>query len=432
MEKLLINGGNRLVGTTRVGGAKNAAVGILPAALLADSPCIINNVPYIDDVITLTKILESIGTKISFMGSGSLSVNGTGHIDYRAVSDMVKRMRGSIYLLGALLARNGKVETAYPGGCEIGARPIDQHIKGFEALGAKVTISHGVIRAEADRLVGDEIYLDVVSIGATINIMLAAVKAEGTTVIANAAKEPHVVDVANFLNAMGANVKGAGTDTIRIKGVESLSGCEYTIIPDQIEAGTFMIAAAATCGDVTIKDVIPKHLESITAKLIEMGVEVIEMEDSVRVRGTCRPKKVNLKTLPYPGFPTDLQQPMTALLSTGEGMSIITEGIFEFRYRHVDELRRMGANIKVEDRVAIIQGVEKLTGASLKATDLRAGVALVIAGLMAEGQTEIEDLHHIDRGYENLEEKLAALGADIKRVGKGETILKKVDKDAAI
>jgi UDP-N-acetylglucosamine 1-carboxyvinyltransferase len=366
------------------------------------------------------------------MGSGSLSVNGTGHIDYRAVSDMVKRMRGSIYLLGALLARNGKVETAYPGGCEIGARPIDQHIKGFEALGAKVTISHGVIRAEADRLVGNEIYLDVVSIGATINIMLAAVKAEGTTVIVNAAKEPHVVDVANFLNAMGANVKGAGTDTIRIKGVESLSGCEYTIIPDQIEAGTFMIAAAATCGDVTIKDVIPKHLESITAKLIEMGVEVIEMEDSVRVRGTCRPKKVNLKTLPYPGFPTDLQQPMTALLSTGEGMSIITEGIFEFRYRHVDELRRMGANIKVEDRVAIIQGVEKLTGASLKATDLRAGVALVIAGLMAEGQTEIEDLHHIDRGYENLEEKLAALGADIKRVGKGETILKKVDKDAAI
>lgn len=420
------------MGTTRVGGAKNAAVAILPAALLAQGPCVINNVPYIDDVINISEILEEIGVKVAFAGSGKVSINGTSKIDHRAVSDMVKCMRGSIYLLGALLGREGRVETAYPGGCEIGARPIDQHIKGFEALGAKIEISHGLIKAEADKLVGNEIYLDVVSIGATINIMLAAVKAEGSTVIVNAAREPHVVDTANFLNAMGANVKGAGTDTIRIKGVEELNGCEYTIIPDQIEAGTFMIAAAATCGDVTIKDVIPKHLESITAKLIEMGVEVVEMENSVRIKGTCRPKRINIKTLPYPGFPTDLQQPMTALLSTGEGMSIINEGIFEFRYRHVEELRRMGANIKVEDRLAIIQGVEKLTGAALTASDLRAGVALVIAGLMAEGVSEIGSLHHIDRGYENLEEKLAALGADIKRVSDGESALKKVGSDTAV
>lgn len=432
MDKLLINGGKKLVGTIRVGGAKNAAVAILPATLLAEGPCVINNVPYIDDVINISEILEELGVKMTFVGSGKVSINGTGNVDYRAVTDMVKRMRGSIYLLGALLGRDGRVEVAYPGGCEIGARPIDQHIKGFEALGAKIDISHGVIKAEVDKLVGNEIYLDVVSIGATINIMLAAVKAEGSTVIVNAAKEPHVVDAANFLNAMGANVKGAGTDTIRIKGVEKLNGCEYTIIPDQIEAGTFMIAAAATCGDVTIKGVIPKHLESITAKLLEMGIEVVEMEDSVRVKARCRPRKVNIKTLPYPGFPTDLQQPMTALLCTGKGMSVINEGIFEFRYRHVEELRRMGANIKVEDRVAIIEGTEKLTGASLAATDLRAGVALVIAGLMAEGVTEIDNVHYIDRGYEHIEDKLAKLGADIKRVSERESVLKKVDSDAAV
>src|SRR5690554_4024180 len=330
------------------------------------------------------------------MGSGSLSVNGTGHIDYRAVSDMVKRMRGSIYLLGALLARNGKVETAYPGGCEIGARPIDQHIKGFEALGAKVTISHGVIRAEADRLVGNEIYLDVVSIGATINIMLAAVKAEGTTVIVNAAKEPHVVDVANFLNAMGANVKGAGTDVIKIKGVPNLSGkAIHSIIPDQIEAGTFMIAAAATKGDVTVKNIIPKHMESLSAKLIEMNVEVIEGGDWIRVKGTPDIRRANIKTLPYPGFPTDLQPPICVMLCLADGTSTITEGVWESRFQYVDELKRMGASIRVEGRMAVIEGVKKLTGAPVEALDLRAGAAMVVAGLVAEGETEVYNTYYI-------------------------------------
>jgi len=416
LEKLVIRGGKKLIGSVKVSGAKNAAVAVMPAALLTDETCVIDNLPYIADVIMLAEILKQMGAQVTLEPRGRITINAAGVSSCRADYDLVRRMRASYYLLGALLGRFGRAEVAFPGGCEIGARPVDQHIKGFQALGADVSISHGLIKAYADKLVGNEVYLDVVSVGATINIMLAAVKAEGTTTIVNAAKEPHVVDVANFLNSMGANIKGAGTDTIKIKGVEKLHGCEYTIIPDQIEAGTFMIAAAATRGDVKITGVIPKHLEAVSAKLLEMGMYVEEGDDYVRVIGTGRPRKANIKTLPYPGFPTDLQQPMSVLLSVAEGTSIITENVWESRYRHVEELRRMGAIIRVEDRNAIIEGVEKLTGAQVEATDLRAGAALVIAGLIAEGVTEVTNIIHIDRGYERLEEKLRSLGADIERV----------------
>ncbi|MBM7582505.1 UDP-N-acetylglucosamine 1-carboxyvinyltransferase [Caldicoprobacter guelmensis] len=416
MEKLVIRGGKRLIGSVKVSGAKNAAVAVIPAALLTDETCVIDNLPYIDDVIMLSDILKHMGAQVTLEPKGRITINAAGVSSCRADYDLVRRMRASYYLLGALLGRFGKAEVAFPGGCEIGARPVDQHIKGFQALGADVSIGHGLIKAYAEKLIGNEIYLDVVSVGATINIMLAAVKAEGTTTIVNAAKEPHVVDVANFLNSMGANIKGAGTDIIKIKGVKRLHGCEYTIIPDQIEAGTFMIAAAATQGDVKITGVIPKHLEAVSAKLLEMGMYVEQGDDYVRVVGTGRPRRVNIKTLPYPGFPTDLQQPMSVLLSVAEGTSIITENVWESRYRHVEELRRMGALIKVEDRNAIIEGVEKLTGAKVEATDLRAGAALVIAGLIADGVTEVTNVKHIDRGYERFEEKLRSLGADIERV----------------
>ena len=416
MERLVIRGGKRLIGSVKVSGAKNAAVAVIPAALLTDETCVIDNLPYIDDVIMLAEILKQMGAQVTLEPKGRITINSTGVSSCRADHELVRRMRASYYLLGALLGRFGRAEVSFPGGCEIGARPVDQHIKGFQSLGADVSIGHGLIKAYADKLVGNEIYLDVVSVGATINIMLAAVKAEGSTTIVNAAKEPHVVDVANFLNSMGANIKGAGTDTIKIKGVKKLHGCEYTIIPDQIEAGTFMIAAAATQGDVKVKGVIPKHLEAVSAKLLEMGMYVEEGDDYVRVVGTGRPRKANIKTLPYPGFPTDLQQPMSVLLSVAEGTSIITENVWESRYRHVEELRRMGAVIKVEDRNAIIEGVEKLTGARVEATDLRAGAALVIAGLMAEGVTEVTNVKHIDRGYERLEEKFRSLGADFERV----------------
>lgn len=426
MKKFRIIGGNKLKGTVKINGAKNAALAVLPAALLAEGTCVIDNLPYIDDIIVLSDILKEMGAKVNLDPSGCVTISSTDNIKYSAKYDLVKKMRASYYLLGVLLAKYGKAEIPFPGGCDIGARPIDQHIKGFESLGAKVEVEHGIIYAHADRLTGKEIYLDVVSVGATINIMLAAVKAEGLTTIVNAAKEPHVVDLANFLNSMGANVKGAGTDIIRIKGVEKLSGCEYTIIPDQIEAGTYMIAAAATAGDITVKGVIPKHLESITAKLLEMGVDVYEGDDFVRVKGVERPRRVNIKTLPYPGFPTDLQQPMTVLLSTAEGTSIINEGVFESRFKHVEELLRMGANIKVENRVAIVEGVEKLTGAPVTASDLRAGAALVIAGLMAEGVTEIENIDYIDRGYESIEEKLLSLGAQIERISEDDRQLKLV------
>lgn len=416
MEKLRLYGGKKLRGRVRISGAKNAAVAILPAALLADDTCIIDNLPYIDDVTALADILGELGAFANLEANGRIRINGSKMREYRAHYDMVRRMRASYYLLGVLLAKFGRAEVSFPGGCAIGTRPIDQHIKGFEALGAKVELEHGVIKVFADKLMGNEIYLDVVSVGATINIMLAAVKAEGKTTIVNAAKEPHVVDVANFLNTMGANIKGAGTDTIRIKGVKRLLGCEYTIIPDQIEAGTYMIAAAATGGDVTVVDVIPKHMEAVSAKLLEMGMEVIEGDAEIRVIGRKRPRKVNIKTQPYPGFPTDLQQPMSALLSIAEGVSVITENVWEARYKHMDEIIHMGGNAKIEDRVAIIEGVEKLSGAPVTATDLRAGAALIIAGLIAEGVTEISNVEFIDRGYEDIEHKLVGLGADIERI----------------
>ncbi len=416
LEKLIITGGNRLTGKVSVSGAKNAAVAIIPAAILCEGVCTIDNLPYIDDVIVLKDILTQIGAKVDLTTDGKMVIDSSGINTYRANYDIVNRMRASYYLIGVLLGRFGKAEVPFPGGCDIGARPIDQHIKGFSALGADIFVEHGIIKASAKRLVGAEIYLDVVSVGATINIMLAAARAEGNTIIVNAAKEPHVVDVANFLNCMGANVKGAGTDTIRIKGCQQLKGCSYTIIPDQIEAGTFMIAAAATMGDVTVCNVIPKHLESVSAKLLEMGVTVEEMDDCIRVISNDRPKKVNIKTLPYPGFPTDLQQPMSTLLSIAEGTSVITENVWEARYKHIEEIKKMGAKVKIEDRVAIIEGVPKLYGAPVTASDLRAGAALVIAGLMAHGKTEISNVKYIDRGYENIEQKLIKLGADIVRV----------------
>ena len=417
MERLVINGGNLLKGSVDINGAKNAAVAILPAAVMASrGKCIIDNIPDIEDVHCLERILKSLGCSINKIDNNTLEVDSENVNNFDACTEDVRRMRASYYFIGALLSRFKKARVVLPGGCSIGVRPIDQHIKGFEALGAEVTIEHGAVNVKADKLVGANIFFDVVSVGATINVMIAATLAEGVTTLENVAKEPHVVDVANFLNSMGADIRGAGTDVIRIKGVESLQGCAYSVIPDQIEAGTFMIAAAATGGDVYIKNIIPKHLESITAKLIEMGVTVEENDDSIRVSVDKPLKGVNIKTTPYPGFPTDIQQPMSTLLSVVPGRSLITESIWENRHKHIDELKKMGANIKVEGRVAIIDGVEKLTGAVVKATDLRAGAAMVIAGLVAEGKTEITSIEHIDRGYPHIENKFRALGADIKRI----------------
>lgn len=417
-EKLVIEGGRRLFGDVIISGAKNAAVAILPAAILIDEGvCNIDNLPEIEDIRCLENIISNLGAEVEKDSEGHVRINPAGIRTHLALRDEVKRMRASYYLLGALLSKFGKAEVVYPGGCAIGVRPIDQHIKGFEAMGAKVTIEHGIIKAYSESgLKGANIYLDVVSVGATINIMLAATKAEGVTVIENAAKEPHVVDVANFLNSMGASIKGAGTDVIKITGVKHLKGCDYSVVPDQIEAGTYMIAAAATNGDVTIKNVIPKHLESITAKLIEMGINVEEGEDSVRVSMNGKTKGINVKTLPYPGFPTDLQQPLSALLCVSEGRSIINESIYESRFKHIDELKRMGANVKVEGKIAVIEGIEKLSGADVMACDLRAGAAMVIAGLIAEGSTTVTNIKHIDRGYEKIEDKFNKLGASIKRV----------------
>jgi UDP-N-acetylglucosamine 1-carboxyvinyltransferase len=415
-EKLIIKGNKKLQGELCISGAKNSAVGIIPAAILSDSKCVIRNLPDIDDVRYLKELLQQVGAKISTGNAGALEIDSKSMKSYKVDYEIAKKMRASYYFLGAFLGKFKKAEVPFPGGCDIGIRPIDQHIKGFEALGAKIKIEHGIIKARATELIGAPIYMDVVSVGATINIMLAACKAKGITTIENAAKEPYIVDIANLLNAMGANIKGAGTDVIKIKGVEHLGGCEHAIIPDMMEAGTYMIAAAATHGDVLIKNVIPTHLESVSAKLREMGIEVDENEDSVRVRTIARPKAINLKTIPYPGFPTDLQQPMSVLLAISEGTGIITESIWEGRFKHVDELKRMGANIKVEGRIAIIEGINKLSGSPVHATDLRAGAAMVIAGLAAEGETEISNLKHIDRGYENLVEKLKSLGADITRV----------------
>ena len=417
MEKLVINVGKSLRGSVEINGAKNAAVAILPAAIIANTgKCVIDNIPDIEDVHCLERILKSLGCTVNKLDNNTLEIDSTDVNNFDACTEDVRRMRASYYFIGSLLARFKQARVELPGGCPIGVRPIDQHIKGFEALGAEVVIEHGAVKVKADRLVGTNIFFDVVSVGATINVMIAATLAEGVTTLENVAKEPHVVDVANFLNTMGADIKGAGTDVIRIRGVKELSGCSYSVIPDQIEAGTFMISAAATRGDITIKNVIPKHLESITAKLIEMGVVVEEGDDSVRVTVDGELKGVNIKTTPYPGFPTDIQQPMSSLLSTVPGRSMINESIYENRHKHTDELKKMGANIKVEGRVALIDGVEKLTGAVVVATDLRAGAAMVVAGLMAEGETEITNIEHIDRGYPHIEEKFRSLGADIHRV----------------
>jgi UDP-N-acetylglucosamine 1-carboxyvinyltransferase len=414
-QKLIIKGGKPLVGTISVSGAKNAAVAILPATILCEGECELDNLPNIDDVRLLDYLLCSMGAKTK-LNTPTMKIDASGLNTHILDCDAVKLMRASYYFMGAMLGRFGKAEVCLPGGCAIGLRPIDQHVKGMEALGATVKTEYGMLKAEAPNgLHGTDIYLDVVSVGATINIMLAAVLAEGKTTIVNAAKEPHVVDVANFLNCMGAKVKGAGTDIVRITGVNRLHGCSYAIIPDQIETGTLMIAAAATRGDLTIKNVIPTHMEALSAKLIEMGVSVEEGDDSIRVTCQRRPKHVNIKTLPYPGFPTDLQQPATVLLSTADGASIIVENIFESRFKHINEIRRMGANVSIDGRVCVVEGVDRLTGAPVRATDLRAGAALIVAGLMADGETEITGVQYIDRGYDHIEDKLKQLGADIHR-----------------
>ena len=390
---------------------------IIPATILLDGECTIENIPDIEDVKILKKLLISLGAELEDIDDITLKINPKNISSYSAISDEVGKLRASYYLMGALLGRFSKAEIPFPGGCDFGVRPIDQHIKGFEALGAMVEIEHGIIKLTAEKLVGASIYLDVVSVGATVNIMLAAVRAEGTTIIENAAQEPHIVDVANFLNAMGADIKGAGTDVIKIKGVTSLQGKGFhSIIPDQIEAGTYMIAAAATKGSVLVKNVIPKHMESLSAKLIEMNVTVEEMDDAIKVVGTDVLHKANIKTLPYPGFPTDLQPMIAVLLCKAEGTSTITEGIWDNRFQYTDELKRMGAKIKLEGRMAVIDGSTKFSGAPIRALDLRAGAAAVIAALIAEGKTEIYNLYVIDRGYENIEEKLLSLGASINRI----------------
>lgn len=415
MDKFRIVGGHPLRGTVCAAGAKNAAVAVIPAALLSDEISVIDNLPLIQDVFVLRDILVAMGAKIELEGN-RMTIDPSGVTSSDVPEEMAQRMRASYYLMGVMLGRFKRARVPFPGGCNIGMRPMDQHVKGFRAMGAEVDIDHGCFDAVARELVGSEVYLDVASVGATINIMMCAVKAKGNTMIVNAAKEPHVVDTANFLNAMGASIKGAGTDVIRIKGVEKLHGCNYTIIPDQIEVGTLMIAAAATRGDVTIRGAISTHMEALSAKLIEMGVQVEEGEDYIRVTAQGRPKAVNIKTLPYPGFPTDLQQPITVLLSTARGTSVITENIFESRYKHIDEIRRMGALVRIEDRVAIVEGVEELTGARVTASDLRAGAALIVAGLLANGVTEIRNIKYIERGYEQIDKKLVGLGADICRV----------------
>ena len=418
MEKLLIKGGNKLHGEVPISGAKNAAVAILPACILVNGVCRIENLPDIKDVKLFLRILEGLNAKIEYIDKNTVEVDCRGVNSYEPMSDLTRRMRGSSYLMGALLGRFHKFKVDPPGGCDFGTRPIDMHIKCFEAMGTDIDSSRGILVANAEELKGAHIFFDIVSVGATVNAILAAVLAEGTTIIESAAKEPHVVDLANFLNNCGAQIRGAGTDTIKIKGVPSLHGGTYTIIPDQIEAGTFMIAAAATRGDVTITNVIPRHLEIIGSKLIEAGVKVDYMTDSVRVwvDEGAKLRSINFIALPYPGFPTDMQPQLVTFLTTIPGTSTAREGVWEDRFRYVNQLKRLGANIRVEGKLAIIDGVPELTGANVKATDLRAGAAMIIAGLMADGITEIRDIYHIDRGYENFEDKFIALGGDIQRV----------------
>jgi len=417
LEKLVITGGTPLRGEVTISGAKNAAVAILPATLLINGICTISNLPNISDVKIYCEILESLGAKIIWNRKNEITIDTRNITTTEAPLDLTSKFRASYYIIGALLGRKGSVTVGMPGGCKLGARPIDQHIKGFEALGAEVETTQGKIVAKAKNLVGNSIYMDITSVGATINIMLAAVLAEGITIIDNAAKEPHIVDVANFLNAMGADIRGAGTDTIKINGQKELKGnATYSVVPDQIEAGTFMVAAVASRGDIILKNCITKHLECITAKIIEVGGQIEDYGDSIRVYCKERPTKANIKTLPYPGFPTDMQSQMGVLLSIAEGTSIINESIWESRFQYTDELIKMGANIIVNDKTAVFEGVEELIGAPVYAPDLRAAAALVVAGIVAKGKTEIYNLEYLDRGYENLEEKFRNLGAKIERV----------------
>ncbi len=417
MEKLVIKGGTRLNGDVVISGAKNAAVALLPATLLVDGICTINNLPYISDVKISCKILEELGAKVTWNGNNEVTIDSRNIESSAAPIDMTSKFRASYYLIGALLGRCKSAVVGLPGGCNLGARPIDQHIKGFELLGATVEVIEGKINATAKKLVGTSIYLDKVSVGATINVMLASVLAEGTTIIENVAKEPHVVDVANFLNAMGADIRGAGTDLIKINGVKKLCGnSTYSVVPDQIEAGTFMLAAVATKGDITVKNCIPEHLDCLTAKLIEMGVNIDINNDSIRVYTNKRPNKANIITMPYPGYPTDLQPQIGVALSLAEGTSIINEGIWDSRFQYTAELNKMGANIINQGKSAVFEGVEELYGSFVEATDLRAGAALIIAGIVANGETSITNIYHIDRGYENIEEKFRKLGANIQRV----------------
>ncbi len=416
MEQYVIRGGIPLVGEVEIAGAKNAALPILSAAIMSDETVTLENLPDVNDINVLIEAIEKIGAHVERVDRHTVKINGSTIRDWAVDYESIKKIRASYYLLGALLGKYKEAEVPLPGGCNIGSRPIDQHLKGFRAIGADCRISHGTVIAKCRKMVGAHIYLDVVSVGATINIMIAASRAEGRTIIENAAKEPHVVDAANFLNSMGANIKGAGTDVIRIHGVDKFHGCVYSIVPDMIEAGTYMFAAAATKGDVIVKNVIPKHLEAMTAKLEEIGCEVEEGDDSVRVVATKRLRRTHVKTLPYPGFPTDMQPQMSAVLCLSQGTSIVTESIFENRFKYVDELSRMGASIKVEGNTAIIDGVPQITGARISSPDLRAGAALVIAGLAAEGVTVVDDIVYIQRGYEDFDAKLRALGAEIRKV----------------
>lgn len=418
MEHLVINGQKQLSGEIYISGAKNAVVAIIPAAIMAKGKCVIENLPSIEDVTSLIDTLTNIGAKCKLEKDNTLIIDSTNVDKFCATYESVKKIRASYYLMGALLGRFKKAEVAMPGGCNFGTRPIDQHLRGFKALGADYTISHGIVKLYAEKLIGNHIYLDMPSVGATINIMLAATMAEGVTVIENAAKEPHVVDTANFLNMLGAKIKGAGTDVIKISGVEELHGAEYMIIPDQIEAGTYMIAAAMAGGDVTVKNIIPKHMDPLSAKLQEMGCMLYEGDDSIRVVSTGNLRPTTVKTMAYPGFPTDLQPQMMALLCIANGTSILTENVWENRFQYVNELKRLGGNITVEGRVAVVEGAKQLMGAEVNATDLRAGAALVIAGLAAKGTTTIGNVKYIDRGYEKIEQKLKNVGADIVRVRK--------------
>lgn len=424
MDKFVITGGHRLTGEVAISGAKNAAVAIIPAVALSDGICRIENIPNITDVTKMSEILREMGAKVKLVNRSTLEIDPTTIGTCVAPYELARGLRGSYYFMGALLGKFNHAVVAMPGGCDLGVRPIDQHLKGFMALGASYTLDGGMVDVQATALKGAHIYLDMVTVGATMNIMLAAVKAEGTTVIENAAKEPHVVDLANFLNTMGADIHGTGTDVIKVHGVKNLKGVTYSIIPDQIEAGTYMAAVAAAGGDVVIQNVIPKHLESITAKLLEMGVTIEEYDDAVRVISNGRLNKCNIKTMPHPGFPTDMQPQIAAALTTANGTSMITESVFDNRFRYVEELKRFGAQISVDGKLAVIQGVDHLTAAPVKANDLRAGAAMIIAALCAHGTSQIDEIQHIERGYENVVEKFAALGADIHRVSSEQTAVR--------